>query len=110
MHSLSRSNKGFYYLLMAIMVIHASLMVIKFRAEITKTVWTPQKTIKLKLIQEAMKSATQTRQIVQSEDSASQDKPKDKAFLSDKDRAFDRESVAKSIDTFKKAALGNASL
>src|SRR5690606_38331152 len=50
------------------------------------------------------------KQIVQSEDSADLNKPKDAAFLSDKDRNFDRQTVSRNTDTFKEAAKGNAAV
>lgn len=43
------------------------------------------------------------KQIVQSEDSEKKER-KDDAFLSDKDRSFDRQTVAKKVDTFKQGA------
>ncbi|HXH29204.1 MAG TPA: energy transducer TonB [Bacteriovoracaceae bacterium] len=46
------------------------------------------------------------KQIVRSEESESDEK-KDQAYLSDKTRSFDRESVAKRIDTFKPSAQGS---
>lgn len=48
------------------------------------------------------------KQIVQSEDSRDERTPTENSFLSDKNRVFDRQTVAKNIDTFKKAAKGNA--
>lgn len=48
------------------------------------------------------------KQIVQSEDPRDKRDPVDNAFLSDKNRTFDRETVAKKVESFKKAAKGNA--
>ena len=53
---------------------------------------------------------THKKQIVQSEDPRDERGPVAQAFLSDKNRFFDRQSVAKNTDTFKKAAFGNAKL
>ncbi|MFA5582867.1 MAG: energy transducer TonB [Bacteriovoracaceae bacterium] len=50
------------------------------------------------------------KQIVQSEDSPEVREPVEDAFLSDKNRTFDRQTVAKNTDTFKKSAKGNASI
>jgi protein TonB len=65
----------------------------------------------VKLVQEALKeiALSQRKQIVQSEDSEAREKKKD-SFLSDKDRSFDRQTVAKNVDIFKTAALGDASV
>ena len=114
MPSLSGQQRTFYYLLLAMFMLHASFLVVKFRDEITKTAFVPRtEAIKVKLVQEAIREMVQSenkKQIVQSEDSASNEKPKDPAFLSDKDRTFDRQTIARKIDSFKKAALGNASV
>lgn len=48
------------------------------------------------------------KQIVKSEDPRDERTPTENSFLSDKNRVFDRQTVAKNIDTFKKAAKGNA--
>ncbi|MGE3609642.1 MAG: TonB family protein [Bacteriovoracaceae bacterium] len=109
MDTLQGQRRIFYLLLLAIFILHASMMVVKFRDQLEKVAFTPSQSIKVKLIQEALKEMAnnQKRQIVQSEDSAREEKTKD-AFLSDKDRAFDRQTVARSVDTFQKAAKGNA--
>jgi protein TonB len=63
--------------------------------------------MKLKLISDAIKNPNQKRQIVQSEDSDKTNK-NDKSFLSDRDRNFDRETIARKVDIFNKAAKGNS--
>jgi TonB family protein len=111
MDSLSHtSQRTFYIVLGVILMAHALLMVTKIRDHLSQAHYRPEVTsIKLKLVQEAMKelALSQKKQIVQSEDSDSQEKKKE-AFLSDKDRSFDRESVAKNIDRFNRAAQGNS--
>ncbi len=104
-------RKTFYYFLVGVFLLHASLMVVQLRDHLKNVTFTPSKPIKVKLIQEALKemTTTQKRQIVQSEDSESHEKV-EKAFLSDKDRSFERETMAKQIDSFQKAAKGNASV
>lgn len=47
------------------------------------------------------------KQIVQSEDSES-DVKKDDAYLSDKNRSFDRQTKARKVDTFKQASKGKS--
>lgn len=91
---------------------HMALMLMNMKPDfLTKSHIPAIKTIKLKLVQEAMKELAQSqkRQIVQSEDSTSNEKKKD-AFLSDKDRNFERESVSKNIEQFNRAAQGNADM
>lgn len=109
MDTLHGQRRLFYLFLLAMFILHASMMVVKFRDEWEKVSFTPTKAIKLKLVQEALREmvTNQKKQIVQSEDSESKEKPKE-AFLSDKDRSFDRQTVARNIDSFQKAAKGNA--
>ncbi len=110
MDSISRGQRTFYIFFGAILFVHAALMVSKIRDQFPTTSVDPTvKSIKVKLVQEALKemALSQRKQIVQSEDSEAVDKKKD-SFLSDKDRSFDRQTVAKNVDIFKKAALGDA--
>lgn len=108
MQSLNWQNRSFYFFLAAIVLLHGSFMLVQLKDHFEMPEYTASEVIKLKLIQETHKS-DHRQQIVQSEDSASQD-PQDKAFLSDKNRNFDRQTVSKNIDTFKKAAKGNATI
>jgi len=48
------------------------------------------------------------QQIVQNDDTGKQEKPKDQAFLGEKDMSYERQTVARKVDTFNKAAKGNA--
>jgi TonB family protein len=101
-------NRNFYLVLIGIFSVHACLMLTQI--DMSKvTQWSSPKSLKVKLIQEAIQeiASQPKRQIVQSEDSQNQEKPKE-AFLSDKDRSFERETRAKSIETFKHAAKGNS--
>jgi TonB family protein len=111
MHSLSRQHKTFYLFLSAVLFLHLGFMMVQFRGKIVVNELVRPEAIKVRLVQEALKemALNQKRQIVQSEDSVSDEK-KDEAYLSDKTRSFDRETIAKNIDSFKKAALGNASI
>jgi len=111
MDSITRGQRTFYIILGAILSVHVALMVTKIRDQFSASVAVPTvKSIKVKLVQEALKemALSQRTQIVQSEDSESLEKKKD-AFLSDKDRSFDRQTVSRNIDSFKRAALGDAS-
>jgi protein TonB len=110
MDSISRGQRTFYIFFGAILFVHAALMVSKIRDQFPTASLSPTvKSIKVKLVQEALKdmALSQRKQIVQSEDSEAREKKKD-SFLSDKDRSFDRQTVAKNVDIFKKAALGDA--
>ncbi len=110
MDSISRGQRTFYIFFGAILFVHALLMLSKIRDQFATASHSPTvKSIKVKLVQEALKemALSQRKQIVQSEDSETREKKKD-SFLSDKDRSFDRQTVAKNVDIFKKAALGDA--
>lgn len=109
MHPYSRQSRTFYILLGGMFLLHASFMIVQIRNKTAATVWTKPEAIKVKLVQEALRDLVQShkKQIVQSEDSESSEKKED-AFLSDKDRSFDRQTVSKTIDTFQTAAKGNA--
>jgi protein TonB len=110
--SISRGQRTFYIFFGAILFVHAALMVSKIRDKFPTASLSPTvKSIKVKLVQEALKeiALSQRKQIVQSEDSEAREKKKD-SFLSDKDRSFDRQTVAKNVDIFKTAALGDASV
>ena len=54
-----------------------------------------------------LKDVLADRQIVESEDPSTITTPKEKSFLSDKNRAFDRQTKARIVDKFQKAAKGN---
>lgn len=113
MDSFSRSPyRTFYFLFGAILFVHVALMATKIRDQFQKVTFTPSvQAIKVKLVQEALQELAMNhkKQIVQSEDADSIVKQKN-AFLSDKDRSFDRQTVAKNIDSFKRAAQGDASV
>ncbi|HXH32069.1 MAG TPA: TonB family protein [Bacteriovoracaceae bacterium] len=107
-------NRIFVFMFGAIFIIHASLMVVQVRDHVTASITALPSAIKLKLVQELTArepiSVATKKQIVQSEEASSDEKPEDKAFLSDKNRNFDRQTVSKDTDIFKKAGLGNAAL
>ena len=110
MFSLSKQQRIFYFFLGGMFLIHASFMLVQIREHFEKVVSYKPDVIKLKLVQETIHETMNKKQIVQSEDSASNTKPEKAAFLSDKDRSFDRETVSKSVDKFKQAGLGNAAI
>jgi TonB family protein len=109
MYSHSKDRKFFYLLLGAVFILHLSFMLVQVRDQFTVNDWRPE-LIKIKLVKEALQdlAPAHKKQIVQSEDSLSDEEPLDAAFLSDKNRKFDRQTVSKNIDLFKKAAKGNA--
>lgn len=108
MYSHKKEHRIFYCFLLGIISIHVFLMMHKLRDSQASLSLSSPTSIKVKIIQDENKVIQKTkRQIVQSEDSLNSEK-KDDAFLSDKTRSFDRQTVAKNIDIFKKAGKGNA--
>jgi protein TonB len=105
------SKRPFYYLIGVIALFHFFLLISKLQQSIAVFKSPQSQSIKLKLIQEAVKdfAKSEKKQIVQSEDSASDEKKKN-SFLSDKDRSFERETVSKNIDSFNRAARGDSSV
>lgn len=109
MFSFSPANRHFYYFLLGVFLFHVLFMAFKIREELSSVSLGTPDIIKVKLIHEALQETISTKkQIVQSEDSATNEKPEAEAFLSDKDRSFNRQTVAKQIASFNKAAKGNA--
>lgn len=103
----------FYFLFILIFFIHAGLLIVKFAREMKPSVVESipeEKTepIKVKISKEAIeKWRREKKQIVDSEDGDNFSRPKDAAFLSDKNRSFDRQTRAQNLNKFEKAALGN---
>jgi TonB family protein len=112
MHSLSRQQRTFYILFGGVLLLHASFMIVKFSKDFTIPKWTEKaqpEPIKVTFAPGALEQfkPSHKKQIVQSEDSANTEKT-DGAFLSDKDRTFDRQTIAKNVDIFNKTGKGNA--
>jgi TonB family protein len=116
MQSFRNEKKFFYGLLGLMLVLHGLFLLSKIRTSFSEPTFSQVSTpapIQLKILQETMKDLAMSnhkKQIVQSEDPADKTKPKDKAFLSDKDRNFDRQTMARNVDTFKNTAKGNANV
>ncbi len=110
MSSLLRNPRLFYFFLGGVLLVHLLFMVVELKDHFSSQN-PPQvlSAIKLKLVQESTKYQKKTprKQIVQSEDTTSKERKKD-AFLSDKNRSFERQTMAKTIDSFKKAAQSNS--
>ena len=104
---LQRKRSAFFWFLSIVLFLHSFIMLIQVRSHFSSALPKNLKPMKLKLISDAIKNPNQKRQIVQSEDSDKTNK-NDKSFLSDRDRNFDRETIARKVDIFNKAAKGNS--
>ncbi len=114
MDSISRQQRYLYTLFGGMLFLHAAVMVIKFSDSLPDFSMSRPGPIKITFVppsqnSQATKATIQKRQIVQSEDSASTEK-KPSAFLSDKTRSFDRETISKNINSFKRAGKGDAAV
>jgi TonB family protein len=104
-------SRHFLLFFLAMALLHGLAMFSQLKNHFSQPVTARPEPLKLKLVQETRPPKVLTKQqIVQSEDTEAPSKPVEKAFLSDKDRHFDRQTVARKIDTFKQAAQGNASV
>jgi TonB family protein len=101
----------FYIFLAAVLIAHMSFMLSRLQLVNLEKAITRNPSIQIKLINEEMISARkkQLKQIVQSEDSENTTTPEE-AYLSDKNRSFDRQTVAKNTNVFQKASKGNAQI
>lgn len=116
MHSLSqRLHNNFYYLLCGVFAFHMAFMLVQIKDKFSSVdIPEPkQDAIKVTFLPEQPVQGTATfqpkQQIVQSEDTANREK-KDDAFLSDKTRSFERETIARNVNKFQKAAKGSATV
>lgn len=107
-------RKSFSYFVIAAFALHAWVLVLKLREDFgSRKISQHTEPVKVNFLPDmsaADVAALQKKQIVQSEDSANNEKPKTEAFLSDKDRSFDRETLSKAVNTFQKAGKGDSSV
>lgn len=112
----TQTKKGmtsFWGFLGLIVFLHLLTLVMKSMESKPRTLRITAETapIKVKLLQEHFKQlekSQEKKQIVQSEEAMDESTPLDSKFLSDKNRKFDRQTVAKNVDTFQTATQGNS--
>ncbi|MFY7992731.1 MAG: energy transducer TonB family protein [Bacteriovoracaceae bacterium] len=109
---LKKWTTNFWTFLGFIVFLHLVMLVMKSIESSPRTRVVSESTlIKVKLLQEHFQKPEQQekkKQIVQSEEAPSERTPVDSKFLSDKDRAFDRQTVARKVDTFQTATQGHS--
>lgn len=98
-------RNGFLYLLILMLMVHTVAMLMRIRSEAPEVAQDKSTPLKVRVLREL----EARKQIVRSEDSPHQEKKED-AYLSDKDRSFDRQTRARKVDVFQNAAKGNASI
>lgn len=109
MRSLLYSKRFYYIVLFVVFVLHLGSLALKraSRVDLPLKHVTKTEPIKIKIIDhKVLESLRLKKQIVESDDSASNQKPKDSRFFSDKNRSFDRETRARKNAPFQKAAKG----
>lgn len=100
----SKFGKSILPFLLASFFIHFGFLTFKYNSLIWHASVSPDETV-IKINLNALNSTK--KQIVQTVESQNQ-QIKDKAYLGERNNAFERESVAKKIATFKEAGLGQA--
>lgn len=95
----------FGFILAMVLMAHISLLTMRMLQSPPDEV-ASEKALKVRILQELRRDK---QQIVQSEDSDQQKKPKDPAFQSDKDRSFERQTKARKVAPWEKSARGNSS-
>lgn len=105
-----RENGLFYTILALVLLIHFILLTIRLYKELQladiPSHSTPAPPLKVKILASPEYREMLKRQIVQSDESDLDIKPKDSRFLSDKDRSFARETLARKIDKFNRGGKG----
>ena len=106
-------NGLFYTILALVLLVHLILLAMRMyeaqdvaRSEPNRSMTGPP--IKVRIASPEKPRVARKKQIVQSQDPTTLTKPKDSAYLSDKDRQFDRQTVAKKIDKFHDAGKGTS--
>lgn len=101
-------NGLFYTILALVLLIHLLLMAVRLYQDMNVATIDPATgpPLKVKIVSGARPD--KSRQIVQSADQDSSERPVDTAYLSDKDRRFDRQSVARTVDKFNQGSRGNS--
>lgn len=106
---LTTERRTFFYFFLSMAFAHLAMMSFQFRDEISSFKFNaPSEPMKVKIRYTANTKNDFKKQIVQSENSEIKEKV-DKAFQSDKDRKFERETIARNSGIFNRAAKGNSS-
>lgn len=112
MQDINQKNKKerrfIFWALLSSFVFHGVLLFIHVKLNLPDKEITQNKTRKIKVVfkkKEAVNSK-EKQQIVNTEIKGRKEKPQDSRFLGEKDQSYDRQTVAKKIDSFKEAGKG----
>lgn len=111
-----RSDKRLLILACAVLAVHVATLWMEISKNMPKISLAPAEPEVIKVTFQPTTSAKPTpsqktraiQQIVQTDSTGTPVKPKDTAFLGEKDMAFDRQTVARKVDVFNKAGKGAA--
>lgn len=101
-------TRNFSFFITVVTLFHIVSLFVHFQIDSNKKV--VDNSVEESKLKVRLHQITNRKQIVQSEDPTIDREPVENAYLSDKNRTFDRQTVSKQIDNFKKAALGNAEI
>lgn len=97
-------NGLFYTLLALVLLVHFILLLMRYHRSLEVSQVGPETPLKVKILNDLRTR----KQIVQSQDPTQKLPPKDDAYLSDKDRSFERQTRARVIDKFNQGGGGGA--
>lgn len=105
-------NGLFTTLLVLVLLVHIILLIVEMHKDyelgkVVPNTSVPGPPIKTKLLTDSEYRTLAKKQIVQSQDPSMETKPKTARFLSDKNRQFDRQTLARKVDSFNTSGKGN---
>ena len=107
-----RQNGLFYTILALVLLIHICLLAVRIYREmdVAQTAPTAVRTsppMKVTMMDRSKSKSMLRKQIVQSDGEKSENVPNNSRFLSDQNRTFNRQSLAKKIDKFNRGGKGS---
>lgn len=109
----TRDKRFFLFILGLILLLHGGVLFLTYRVserKLARDQTRAEKTIRVEVKKSKNLFSDQFKQIVQSENPDEFMRPEDSRFLSDKNRKFDRQTMARKVDIFEKSSRGKVSL
>ena len=110
-HSWFRQNGLFFTILAFVLLLHLCLLAVRLYKDMDMAQTAPQSVtsppMKVTLSDRPKSETMLKKQIVQSDGEKSENTPNNSRFLSDQNRTFDRETIAKKIDKFNRGGKGD---
>jgi hypothetical protein len=109
-HSWFRQNGLFYTILAFVLLLHLCLLAVRLSQDMNRAQTSPQSVtsppMKVTFADPPKSQTMLKKQIVQSDGEKSENTQNNSRFLSDQNRTFDRETIAKKIDKFNRGGKG----